>query len=109
MAQPLHLSDEQRRAALVKAAEVRRERAELRAKLKAGELVFAELLERTDDDTVGKMRVLSALEALPGVGKVKARRTIERIGISERRRLRGLGDRQQRRLLEEFATAEPDS
>lgn len=109
MAQPLHLTDEERRAALVKAAAVRRERAELRAKLKAGDVSLAELLERTGDDTVGKMKVLSALEALPGVGKVKARRTIERIGISERRRLRGLGERQQRCLLEEFGDTDSDS
>ena len=34
------------------------------------------------------------LESLPGVGKVKARRTMEEIGISETRRVRGLGAQQ---------------
>ena len=39
------------------------------------------------------------LESLPGVGKVKARRTMEEIGIAETRRLRGLGDKQRSELL----------
>ena len=42
------------------------------------------------------------LESLPGVGKVKARRTMEEIGISETRRVRGLGDQQREALLESF-------
>ena len=102
MAQPFSISDEVRREALIKAAQVRRERSELRVQLKAGDISLSGLLDRLDDDTVGKMKVLAVLESLPGVGKVKARRAMERIGISESRRLRGLGSRQRGRLLEEF-------
>ena len=43
------------------------------------------------------------LESLPGVGKVKARRTMEEIGIAETRRLRGLGKEQRAKLLDAFA------
>ena len=86
----------------MKAAEVRRERAELRNQLKAGEISLSDLLDRVGDDVVGKMKVLAVLEALPGVGKVKARRAMEGIGISETRRLRGLGARQRGQLLETF-------
>ena len=86
----------------MKAAAVRRERADLRAALKAGDVRFSGLLERLDDDVVGKMKVLAVLEAMPGVGKVKARRIMERVGIAESRRLRGLGARQQAQLLDEF-------
>lgn len=102
MAQPFSISDEVRREALIKAAAVRRERAELRTQLKAGDVSLSDLLDRVDDDTVGKMKVLAVLESLPGVGKVKARKTMERIGISESRRLRGLGNRQRGQLLEDF-------
>ena len=45
---------------------------------------------------------IARLESLPGVGKVKARRTMEDIGIAESRRLRGLGDQQREKLLREF-------
>ena len=102
MDQPFSISDEVRRAALVKAAAVRRERAELRGQLKAGDISLSDLLDRLDDDTVGKMKVLAVIESLPGVGKVKARRAMEGIGISENRRLRGLGSRQRSQLLDAF-------
>lgn len=67
--------------------------------LKAGTLTLAELLERVDDDTVGKMKALAAIESLPGVGKVKARRLMDEIGIASSRRLRGLGEQQRAKLL----------
>ena len=103
MALPPALSPEQRQAALEKAAAARRARAELKERLKMGSLSLAELLEESArDETVGKTKVLAALESLPGVGKVKARRTMEEIGIAETRRLRGLGDTQRAKLLEAF-------
>jgi hypothetical protein len=98
------LTDEQRRAALVKAAEARRARAEIKELLKMGSLTFPGLLERADNDPViAKMKVLSALESLPKLGKVKARRTMEEIGISESRRLKGLGSQQRSDLLSRFS------
>jgi hypothetical protein len=104
MALPPQLSLEQRQAALEKAAAARRARAELKERLKMGSLTLSELLEEADkDETVGKTKVLAALESLPGVGKVKARRTMEDIGIAETRRLRGLGKEQRKALLEAFA------
>lgn len=105
MALPPSLSPEQRQAALEKAAIARRERAELKEKLKMGSVNLNELLERSaKDDIVGKMKVLAVLESLPGVGKVKARRTMEEIGISETRRVRGLGEQQRKALLTAFGS-----
>ena len=105
MALPPQLTPEQRQAALAKAAAARRERAELKEKLKMGTVSLKELLDRAnDDDIVGKMKVVAALEALPGVGKVKARRTMDDIGISETRRIRGLGEQQRKALLEAFSS-----
>jgi hypothetical protein len=103
MALPPQLSPEQRAAALEKAAAARRARAELKERLKMGSLTLAELLDEADkDETVGKTKVLAALESLPGVGKVKARRTMDEIGIADTRRLRGLGKDQRAKLLEAF-------
>lgn len=103
MTQPPQLTDEQRQAALAKAALVRRQRAELKERLKMGSITLTELLEQADgDETVAKMKVLAVLESLPGVGKVKARRTMERIGISDTRRIRGLGEQQRKALVEAF-------
>lgn len=103
MTQPPQLTPEQRRAALDKAAEARQKRAEVKEQLKAGRLTLAELFAQGDaDEMVGKLKVVSMLESLPGVGKVRARRLMEELDISESRRLRGLGDNQRRRLLDRF-------
>jgi len=97
------LTDEQRRAALVKAAEARRVRAEIKNLLKMGSITLSELLERSDAEViVSKMKVLSALESLPKLGKVKARRTMDEVGISDSRRLRGLGSKQRAELVARF-------
>ncbi len=101
--QPPQLSDEARMAALAKAGEVRRERAELKHQLKLGTITLADLVARADsDDVVGKMKVLAVLESLPGVGKVKARRTMDEVGIADTRRMRGLGDQQRLALFSAF-------
>jgi hypothetical protein len=103
MPQPPVLTPEQREQALAKAAEARRARAELKEKLKMGALRLPDLLEQAEgDDHIGKMKVLAVIEALPGVGKVKARRTMEEIGIADTRRVRGLGEQQKKALLEAF-------
>ena len=110
MATPPPLSAEAREAALAKAAEARQVRAELKQQLKDGELVFADVLERAAaDEFVAKTKVLTILEALPGVGKVKARRTMERIGIAESRRVQGLGENQRRALLAAFSADATDA
>ncbi len=97
------LDDESRRQALEKAAEARKVRAELKHQLKAGEIDFAEVLRRSDgDEVVGRTKVSAVLEALPRVGKVRARKLMERLDISPSRRLRGLGANQRAKLLSEF-------
>ena len=99
------LSDEQRRAALEKAAAVRRERAEVKNRLKNSGASLAEVLkEGLADDVVGKMKVVDLLQAMPGLGKVRARKLMEEIGISESRRVRGLGANQIAALEREFGT-----
>jgi hypothetical protein len=100
---PPALTPDQRQAALQKAAAARRQRAELKEKLKMGSTTLRELLDSAErDDVIGKMKVVSVLESLPGVGKVKARRYMEEIGISDTRRVRGLGAQQREALLKEF-------
>jgi signal recognition particle GTPase len=101
---PPALTADQRQAALEKAALARKVRAELKERLKMGSLTFQELLAQAEqDEMVGKMKVLAMLESLPGLGKVKARRVLEEVGISESRTLHGLGEQQRRKLSEKLA------
>ena len=102
---PPQLTPEQRQAALDKAAAARRQRAELKDKLKMGSLSLKELFDSGEaDDVVGKMKVFAVLESLPGVGKVRAKRIMEEVEISEARRVRGLGEQQRKELLKRFPT-----
>lgn len=98
------LGPEERRAALLKAAEARRIRAELKQMLKSGEVSIDQVLERADSaDALAKMRVSDVIEAMPAYGPVKARRLMEQLAIAPSRRVRGLGPRQRDALRATFA------
>ena len=104
MAQPPKLTDEQRKAALVRAAEARRVRAEVKELLKTGSLRISELFQRADsDDLLAGLKVESLIASMPGTGKIKAKRMMESLGIAETRRIRGLGDNQKQALIAEFS------
>jgi hypothetical protein len=85
----------------VKAAEARAARADIKARLKMGSMSLSEALD-SDDRNVAKLKVVSMLESLPGVGKVKARRVMEEIGIADNRRVQGLGAQQRAALLDQL-------
>jgi DNA uptake protein ComE-like DNA-binding protein len=95
------LTPEQRSAALAKAAEARAARAEIKARLKMGSMSLSEALA-SDDTNVGKLKVVSLLESLPGVGKVKARKIMEDVEIADNRRVQGLGAQQKLKLLDQL-------
>lgn len=101
MATPPRLTPEQRAAALQKAAAARTARAEIKQRLKMGSMSLQEAFD-SDDENVGKLKCVSMLESLPGVGKVKARKLMEQIGIADNRRVQGLGAQQRRALLDEL-------
>ncbi len=104
MATPPTLTPEQRTAALAKATAYKAARAELKEKLKMGSISLGEVLAQADgDDIIAGMRVLPLLESLPGVGKVKARRLMDDIGIAETRKVKGLGAKQRQALLDQLA------
>jgi hypothetical protein len=97
------LTPEQRAAALEKAAAARRSRAELKVRLKSSGASLRDVLDSGEtDEAIGKMRVLAVLEAMPGVGKIKAARIMEKLEISPSRRVRGLGVKQREALEREF-------
>ena len=92
------LTDEQRKAALEKAAAARHERAELREKIKKGEVTLEEVLD-SEDPIASRMKVSALIESLPGYGKAKAAKIMNELGISATRRVKGLGARQREQLL----------
>ena len=100
------LTPEQRQAALDKAAASRRERAEVKNRLKNSGASFVDVLHQGQtNEVIGKMKVIDLLQAMPGLGKVRARQVMERLSIAESRRVRGLGTKQVAALEAEFSAA----
>lgn len=94
------MTPEQRAEALEKAARVRTARAVLKTRLKSGEVTLADAL--ADEEVAGRMKVSQLIEAMPGLGKIRAAGVMERLGIDPGRRVRGLGPRQREALEAEF-------
>ena len=94
------LTPEERAAALEKAKAARIKRAQVREELKTGKVTLAEVLAMKNDPVVGRMKVSTLIETLPGYGKAKAEQIMKELDIAESRRLKGLGERQQKALLE---------
>lgn len=103
MGLPPQLTAEQRQAALEKAAQSRKRRAEVKAQIKDGTLTIDQVITLAQrDEAVGKMRVKELLESLSGVGKVRVVSLMERLNISPTRRIQGLGKHQIKELRQEF-------
>jgi ribosomal protein S13 len=64
----------------------------------------SEVIRGADDVPLwAGLRVTWLLEALPGVGPVRAERLMAAAGIAPSRRVRGLGERQRAALLDALA------
>lgn len=93
------LTPEQRADALAKAAAARKIRAEQKERLRTGASSLADVFaDGEKDDAIGKLKVTALLEALPGVGKVRAAKIMTDCEISPNRRVRGLGVKQRAAL-----------
>lgn len=98
------LTPEQRRAALEQAAAARRMRAEVKNRLKNSGASLAEVIQESRaNQVVAKLKVKDMLKSMPGVGQVRAQEIMQRIGIADSRRLRGLGVNQVKALIAEFS------
>ena len=94
------LTQEERQAPLEKAKIARIKRAEVREQLKNGDVTLEQVLAMKDDPIVGRMKVSTLIETLPGYGKAKAEKIMTELRIAESRRLKGLGERQEAALIE---------
>ena len=64
-----------------------------------GSLSVAQVMSMGDDDRT-YVYVVKALEAVPGIGKVRARRILEELGVGEQMRLGDLSASQRERVIE---------
>ena len=103
MGAPPQLTAEERARALAKARESRQIRAAVKARIKSGDLSITDVVTMSkDDEAIAKMRVLELVESMNGVGKIRGKSILERLGISLTRRIQGLGRHQLESLENEF-------
>lgn len=96
-------SDAARDRALAKAAEIRTVRAETVDDVAAGTITLDQVFVRSaDQPLVANIKILTALESVPGVGKVRARRILEAAGVAESDRIEQLDDNDRRSVLLEL-------
>ncbi|MGJ3509723.1 integration host factor, actinobacterial type [Enemella sp. A6] len=85
------------------AVEVRQRRSEIKDAIRARRMTVGEVLDLCrSDDVVAHIRVYELLKAVPRVGDKRAHDIMDRLGIAEGRRLRGLGKHQIAGLKAEF-------
>lgn len=98
---PPMVTEAHRRAALDAAASARTRRAEVRARLKAGDVSLSDVLADADSDVVvGRTRVAMLVTSLPGIGDARLKKILAAAGINPKRRAAGLTARQRGALLE---------
>ena len=81
-----------------RSVEVRRERAALKERLKAGEISPAEVLN-DEGSVAAKIRMFAFFKNCPGVGAVGARTLLRALGLSETKTIRSLGPVQKARIV----------
>lgn len=81
-----------------RSVEVRRERATLKRRLKAGEISPADVLN-DEGSVAAKIRLFAFLKNCPGVGPAGARTLLRASGLSETKTIRSLGPAQKARIL----------
>ena len=103
MGTPPQLTPAERASALAEAKAARQERSEVKARIKSGELTIADVISLAqNNEVIAKMRVLEMVESKSGVGKIRGKALLEKLGISSTRRIQGLGRYQRAALLKEF-------
>lgn len=97
------LTTEQLQAARAAATQARRQRADLKAKVRSGALSLSEAIDVAgEDDVLAHVKVVDLLKSLPRVGEKRAAAVMERLDIAPNRRIRGLGRHQIAGLKAEF-------
>ena len=98
---PPKLSKEALASAGAKAVAARRDRAEIKQALANEELSIFDVIN-DGRESIQRMKIRELLDAAPGVGERRAFTIMEKAGISQSRRIAGLGAHQLNKLREEM-------
>lgn len=98
---PPALTPEDRARAGAAAVRARQIRADLKNRLRKGEITYLQVIY-SENEEVLRMRVIDLLKSIPMIGDTRAKSIMERVGISPKRRIAGLGKIQLQKLEKEL-------
>ena len=83
---------------------MREQREKLKSGIGNGELLLGEVLSRADaEEDIADIKLLSLMDCVPKLGKVKGRRLLGKLGWAETVKLGELAEEQQEELLSRLA------
>jgi hypothetical protein len=92
-----------RKSAIASAHALRCEMSQVVLDIANGKLNLSDvLIKNVDHEATKRLYVVKALEAIQSVGKVKARRLMAELAITEKRRIESLSVSERRALLDKF-------
>jgi hypothetical protein len=92
-----------RKSVIANAYSLRCEMSQVLLNVASGKLNFSDvLIKNADHEATKRLYVVKALEAIQSVGKVKARRLMADLEITEKRRIESLSNSERRALLDKF-------
>lgn len=92
-----------REEALALAQQLRAARESVTERIRSGDIDVREVLG-SEDPLVGRVKVVSVVENVPGLGKVKARRILDEVGVSAALKIHQLDGATRRALLDHLTT-----
>ncbi len=86
------------------ARDIRNKRAQIKSDLKTQKITLKELVEdnKTYKKYIANIKVIELVSSLPGIGRVKAEKILNDMGISFCKKIDGLGKRQKLKFYKYF-------
>lgn len=99
-----HISKEKRDESLKKARLYRIQRAQIKQSVKKGIVSLGDVFNGSVNykDIVGNMKLIDIVKSLPGIGDIKAKKILNSLSISERKTIKGLGEKQKANFKKYF-------
>ena len=92
-----------RKSVIANAYSLRCEMSQVLLNVASGKLNLSDvLIKNADHEATKRLYVVKALEAIQSVGKVKARRLMAELAVTEKRRIESLSTNERQALLKKF-------
>jgi len=98
------ISREKRDESLKKARYYKIQRSEIKQSIKKGSMLLSDVFGSDEEikDIVANIKIVDIVKSLPGIGEIKAKKILKNLRISDRKTLKGLGEKQKENFKKYF-------